>query len=138
MASGMFKNGCIKWLSLGVSYTNDPISAVLIDSSVYAPDKDTDVDIGDIPEASILAETQLTGKYVDSDIYCQADTVVFPSVPAGELTCDRIVFFLAYETEAESTLLFVVEDDLVAEFPITPDGSDITLSLPNGLLRGIV
>lgn len=109
---------------------NDPISAILIDTDLHTPNLSTDTTLADIPEAAILKEAILTGRVLSGAEF-QADPTTFPSVALTDgAKADAVIIFYAADTEEESILCFMIDD--AAEFPVTPDGSDIVVTWGEG------
>ena len=132
MASGLYLAGKSALLGGDIDLINDAVGAVLIDTSVYTPSLDTDTSLADIPEAAIFAEILITGKNIDTveitgSYYSvfRADDALFPAVPTSTSTVNAIVLFKDADTFSASTLILI--NDSAPEFPITPDGTDITV-----------
>lgn len=137
MANGMFGGGKLALASGNVDWINASFSALLVDLSHYSPDLADDISLADIPEAAIVATANINGKALSlveiaGEIFCQliADNVVFNSVPEEGKEVTAIVIALNAETFSGSTLLFIWDD--VSQFPVTPDGTDITIEWDTG------
>jgi len=126
MASGAF-TACLTGFHGGdFDLVNDDVSAILIDLDQYTPNKATDTSLADVPEAAILSTALITGKAL-SDNEFQADTTTFPNVEADDgVNIGAVIVFLSANTLEGSTLLFLIDD--AAEFPVTPDGSDVQVT----------
>jgi hypothetical protein len=130
----MFDSGKTELMSGNIDLVNTSISAALLDLSLYSPDLVNDTSLADIPEAALVSETLLTSKTIDNTTF-RADDAVFNSV-TSEQTVTAVVVFVDAETFSASTLICLF-DDAVA-FPVTPDGTDITVQWDagaDGILR---
>jgi hypothetical protein len=128
-----------------IDLINDDISAVLVDLSVYTPSPGVDVSLADIPADALIAEALLTGKSLDAVedggvFYSafRADDTVFNSVALSETAPEvsGVVLFKKAATYSGSILIFL--EDEAPEYPITPDGTDITVQWSagdNGIFR---
>lgn len=131
MASGIFGNAKFKFCSGEIDLIDTQLSALLLDLNSYTPNLDIDLNISDIPEAAIIAEKVLTGKSLTkeliggiSSVVFRCDDTVFSSVTTDK-NVDGIVICVDGATYSDSILIFLIDD--CAEFPITTDGTDITI-----------
>jgi len=122
MATGMFENGVRAIMGADIDLVNDDISALLIDTDLYTPDLLNDVDESDIPEASIVARQELTGKTLDGTVF-RANNTVFTSVTGANV--GAVLLSLNSDTFDTSALIFCMDN--APELPIVPDGTDITI-----------
>ena len=122
MASGMYISGVASMMSGDIDLLNDTISALLIDTDFYTPNLSTHTSQADIPEAAQIAELVLTGKTLDSTAF-RADDAVFNSVVGSKVAA----IVLIKDTEVYETSLLICFLDNAPEFPIVPDGTDITI-----------
>ena len=130
MASGVYKNAIGAILKGNIDLENAVINCVLLTSD-YTPDLDSDISLTDIPEDAIVSDATLTGKIINSDNEFKASDSTFLSVVAGKEVI-AAVLYLDAETYGDSTL--IVFFDNAPEFPLTTDGSDITVKYdPNGI-----
>lgn len=136
MASGKFNSGFAHFFGGDMDYVNDAFSAYLITYTAYAPDLENDETIANIPEAAIIAETQLEGKYLNGlDFF--ADPIVFSAVAASTTPADAIVIFRDADLASNSYLLCIMDTDVSSELPVTLDGTDVVCNLPaGGFLQG--
>ena len=137
MSKGMYGAGKLALGGGNVDLVNSSVSALLVDLSHYSPDLINDVSLADIPEDSILADAVLDGKtltqvVVGGDPFAvfRADNTTFNSVPDEGKVGTAIVIFLDANTYSESTLLIFWDD--APQFPVTPDGTDITIEWDTG------
>jgi len=136
MAFGMYETAFTKFFGGDVDFINNNISAFLIDTDHYTPDRSNDETVSNIPDASILSETALSGKFI-SGLQLHADALVFSSVTSSTLIGRAIVIFVDAELENDSHLLFIYDSSTAPEFPITPDGTDVTVNWSTaGLMEG--
>jgi len=128
VATGMFEKGVAAIMGANIDLINDQIAALLIDLSYYTPDLDNDLSQADIPEAAQIAQVALTGKTLDGTTY-RADDSVFTSVTGAKV--DAIVLMLDTDNTGTSLLIHYIDD--AVEFPITPDGTNITIEWSDGV-----
>ena len=132
MSKGLYKNGVTEIMKGNIDLINSTISAMLIDTDSYTVDLTNDTDLSDIAAAAQISDTEMSGKTVDGTVFRANDTT-FSSVTGTKV--NAIVLFLDNDTEEASTLIYYADD--AAEFPITPDGTDITIAWDTGA-NGIV
>jgi len=126
MASGAFTVCLLGFHGGDFDLVNDDVSAILVDLDQYTPSLNSNTSLADVPEVAILSEALLTGKAL-SDKEFQADPTTFPAVTVDSgVTVGAVIVFLSADTLEDSTLLFLIDD--AAEFPVTPDGSDIRVT----------
>jgi hypothetical protein len=123
----MYENGVASIMGADIDLINDQIAALLIDKSSYTPDLDNDLSQADIPVAAQIAQVALSGKTIDGTTF-RANDSVFVSVTGT--TVDAIV--LMKDTDNTGTSLLIAFIDNASEFPITPDGTDITIEWDDG------
>lgn len=128
MASGMYDKGVAAIMGGDIDLINATVSAVLIKSGSYTPDLAVDTFQSDIPEAAQVAEVIMTGKTIDGRTF-RADDVVFPSVATGA-DIVGVVLLKDANTQAASRLICYLDN--AAEFPITTDGTNITIVWDTG------
>lgn len=127
MASGLYTAGVAALMGGAIDLENDTISALLIDSSEYTVDLDNDATQDDIATAAQIAEETLAGKTIDGTTF-RASDVTFQNVTGDNV--DAVVIFLD-TTEADTSTLLAYIDN-ASEFPITPDGTNITIQWDTG------
>jgi hypothetical protein len=132
MAKGLYKNGVTEIMKGNIDLVNSTISAVLLDKTYYTVDLTNDTDLSDIAAAAELSHKEMSGKTVVGTVFRANDTT-FSSVTGTK--ADAIVLYLDNDTEEASTLIYYADDP--TEFPITPDGTDITIAWDTGA-NGIV
>jgi len=106
-----------------IDFESDSVAAFLIDSGSYTVNLSSDSTIEDISDAARVSEATLSGK----------------TVVGGVFDCNAITFSSVSGTNADALVLFVNADDVekcqlicyidnAAEFPLTPDGTDIAVN----------
>ncbi len=120
--STMYEKGKTNILNANIDLLNDDIVATLISYATYTPNFSTDETLGDIPEVSRLHEVSLEGKTTNGAVFLADDL----DIEGLTLTTavDAIVIAKAGEEFSTSPLVCLLE---APEFPITPDGSQITI-----------
>jgi len=106
-----------------IDFESDSIAAILVDSSSYTVDLSANSTIEDIAEAAQISEVTLTGKSVVNGVF-NCDAITFSSVTGDN--ADAIVLFVNADDVEECLLICYVDN--ASEFPLTPDGTDITIS----------
>lgn len=133
MASGIYDKGLAEIMSGNIDLINADLSCGLVNSTLYTPDFAGHADLSSVPEAALISEADLTGKSLDNTTF-RADDTVFPQV-AGDEVSAVLIFVNADTVEASKLVCYL---DSAIEFPITPDGTDITVrwdSGQNGIFR---
>lgn len=128
MTSGLYELGVKSIMSGDIDLINDNIYAMLIDSNEYTPNFNTDENQDDIPDDAQIAESALTGKTLDVSVF-RANDSVFLSVATGQ-NVDAVVIFL--NTDYEDTSKLIAYIDNAPEFPITTDGTNVTIVWDTG------
>jgi hypothetical protein len=143
MSSGMYTKGMNHFFGGDIDFVNDEINAVLVDTALvgttdhYAPNRTDDETIGDIPDDSILSETSLSGKYIDAASLF-ADSLLFTAVADEGKVGKALVIFRNGSSINTSYLIAIFEDDKIADFPFTPDGSNLTVPFPVSGIGGAI
>lgn len=128
MSSGLYKNGIREIQRANIDLINATISGALIDASTYTPDLDNDISLDDVGEDNLIQEAELINKSLDGTAF-RADDLVFPSVDTGQ-TVNAVLLYLDTDTLEESFLIAYIDN--APEFPITTDGTDITIAWDTG------
>lgn len=128
MTSGLYRAGVSAIMSGNIDLLNDSISAMLVDTTVYTVDLTSDSTQDDIPSAAQIAEVTLTGKTLDGTTF-RASDATFTGVDSGE-TIGAVIIFL--DTDYDSTSLLLAYIDNADEFPLTTDGTAITVAFDTG------
>ena len=128
MASGLYESGINAIMKGNIDLVNSSITAILINSSLYSVDLANDSNQDDIPDSAQIASASLTGKTVDGSKFTANDTV-FSSVES-DYDVDAVVLILDTDYEDTSTLIAYLDN--AGEFPITPDGTNITIVWDTG------
>ncbi len=126
--SGNYEKGIQHGQRAHVDLINDDISIILIDTTLYTVDLDAHEKLGDIPEAAIIAERLLTGKSLDGTAF-RANDPVFTAV-TGE---DIGAYVIFKDTGDLNTSWLLYYDDSAPEYPLPPDGTDITVNFDTGV-----
>lgn len=121
------------WSAL-IDWVNDDMHALLINNERYSFDIAHD-SLADIDEAAIIAETNITGKYIDEDnLFC--DAFVFSAVEyVTGVTGDSVIVFKNDKTISNAKLCFYLDESI--GLPVTPDGDDIVITFPSTGLRSL-
>lgn len=132
MPTGMYTASFGSFMGGDLDFVNDKVSALLIDVAQYAVDLENDATIDDIPEAAVISETLLTGKFIDG-LSLYADDAVFQNVVAEDMPTVAVVVFFDAETTSGSKLFTYYDSDVSFSF----EGDDVIISWsPSGILIG--
>lgn len=112
-----------------IDLINDGIRVSLIDTALYTVNLTTHEKLADILNTAVVSGNLLTGKSLDGTTF-RADDPVFNGVPAGAPLSALIVYL---DTGDANTSWLLYYEDGSAEWPITPDGSDITINWDSGV-----
>lgn len=116
-----FASGDIDWLA-------DNIKSVLVDTDDYAVDLAAHDFLADIPAGARVATSgNLSGKTVTAGA-CYASPWVFPAV-SGDVA-EALVIYKDTGNEATSQLIAYI--DTVSGLPVTPNGTDVTVTPDTG------
>lgn len=129
MANALYDLGREAFLGGDISWRDDTIKAILIDTAFYTVNLVTDQFLDDVPAGAREATSgALTSKTITLGVADAADEV-FVSVPAGP-SIEAIVIFRDTAVEATSELIAYI--DTATNLPVTPDGSNITAQWDSG------
>ena len=121
---GNYENGIARLMGGDIDLINDQIVCALIDLSIYTPDLANDKTLADVTEAALISERDLTGKTLDDTTF-RADNSVHQNIPNTEPEIGALLIFK--NTGDLNTSYLIYFDDEATGFPITPDGTDVTL-----------
>lgn len=130
MAGYLFNLGAQELQDGSTVWASSTIRARLVPSAASAPDKDADVMTG-IGSTDGTASVSVTGRSapVRSDARDRVEYVSselsFLGVPGSVGACNRVVFYRFNSSDAASVPICCVEITTV-----TPNGSDITVTMP--------
>ncbi len=121
----LFKKACL--IGNGPDFTSsDDIKIALIDTGVYTYSA-THEFLSDIASGAIVATTPaLTSKTVSDSAAFDAADPTFPTVSGAQ--CEAIICYFDSGDEATSRLIFYQDSDITG-MPITPNGSNISLTI---------
>lgn len=130
MAGHTYKKGAEARLNADVDLLVDAICVVLVDLDDYTPDYDADEFLSDIPVGGRVAiSSALTGKSTALGIF-DADDVVLVGVTGDQ--SEAIVIFQNTGDPATSRLLWAFTTPGVPGLPVTPNGTNITVTWSDG------
>jgi hypothetical protein len=126
MAARLYLKGKENLLGGNVDLQNDTIVALLV-TGQYVPNTDSDETRAAIPSSAIVAEETLSSTKIVDGVF-DADDVVFTEVTGAPI---RYIVLIKDDDIYSRALLIALIDD-AAQFPVTPDGSNITIQWDNG------
>lgn len=120
-----------KALAGDVSWRDDTIKAVLVDTADYTVSINTHEFLSDIPSgARVATSAALTGKTVTLGV-ADADDVSFVTVVGDE--SEALVLYVDTGSAATSSLVAYI--DAATGLPITPDGGNVNVIWDDGTNR---
>lgn len=126
MAARLYSKFKEHLLSGDIDLMNDTIVALLV-SSDYVPDTATHESRAAIPSSAVIAEATLESTQVTNGIF-DADDTVFFDVEGSPVT--QIIILQDADIFSQALLIAVIDD--ASQFPVTPDGTNITIQWDNG------
>jgi hypothetical protein len=126
MAARLYVKGKENLLGGNIDLQNGTIVALLV-SGQYVPDTDSDETRAAIPTSAIIAEETLSSTKITNGVF-DADDTVFSTVTGVPIR--YIVLIKDDDVYLRAPLIALIDD--AAQFPVTPDGSDITIQWDNG------
>jgi hypothetical protein len=130
MANALFDKGRESFLRGEISWNNDDIKAVLVNHSVDIPNISTDQFLSDIDAgAQVAISNSLTGKTTINGV-ADADDINFPVVSGPPV--QSMVTYQNTGNAATSRLIAYNDTLGTGNFPITPNGGQIILTVDNG------
>jgi hypothetical protein len=130
MAGHTYKKGAEARLNADVDLLLDAIKIALIDLNDYTPDYGADEFLDDIPGAAIVAvSSALTGKSTAAGIF-DADDPTLVGVTGDQ--SEALLIFQDTGVAASSRLLWLFDSPGVPGLPVTPNGTNISITFNNG------
>ncbi len=128
MANALYDKGREAFLNGWISWLNDGILAILVDSGSYTRNLTTDATLNDISSSAIFATSgSLTNKTSASGI-ADADDVTFSSVTGSQ--CEYVILYKNTGVATSSCLICCI--DTATGLPVTPSGGSITVQWDSG------
>jgi hypothetical protein len=131
MANSLYDLGREGFLAGDIAWDSDNIKVVLIDVADYTVNLTTDNDLADVPAGARVATSgNLTTKTVTGGVADAAD------VTLSSVTGDESEALVVYQDSGvESTSRLIAYIDTATGLPVTPNGTDITITWDNGSER---
>jgi hypothetical protein len=131
MANALFSKCLQAFLDGQISWTNDPIKAVLINSDIYTPNFALHNSLTNIPTAARMATSpSLTGKS-SLDGVADADDVTFTEFAVTGIEAGAIVLYK--DTGDPQTSTLIAYFDSATGLPVTVNGGDVTVVFDNSV-----
>lgn len=130
MANALYNFGRESFLNGTISWTNDNIKVALVDTDNYSVNTGTHQHFSDVNanEGAIVAISPNLSSTTATAGVADAADVTFSAVSGS--TAQAIVIYK--DTGNQSTSPLIAYIDTGTNLPITPDGSDITITWDNG------
>lgn len=116
-----------------ISWRDDDISFVLLDTSKYTADPAGDEFLSDIPEAARKAISQVVEGKTSTAGAVDCDDPVFESVPATDPPTECAAAACFRNTGDPATSDLISYHDEGADLPLVPNDGDLTLRISNGV-----
>lgn len=130
MAGHTYKKGAEARANADVDWLVDSIKVALIDLNDYTPDYDADEFLDDIPGAAVVAtSSSLTGKTNVLGVL-DADDATLVGVTGDQ--SEALLMFQDTGVAATSRLLWLFDSPGVPGLPVTPNGTNISITFNNG------
>lgn len=128
MANSLYAKGREGFLSSDIDWDANTIKCVFLDGADYTPNLSTHDNLDDVPSAARVGTAQTLANKTVTDGIADADDVTFTA-----LTGDQVEYILIYkDTGTESTSRLIALIDTATGLPLTPSGSNVTISWSNG------
>lgn len=128
MANALYDFGREGFLDGTIDWDTDDIRIILIDEGTEVPNLATDVDLADrAAGARVATSDALASKTVTAGVADAADKVLSSVSGASVESID-----IYQHTGVESTSRLIANIDTATGLPVTPNGSDITVSWDSG------
>jgi len=129
MANALYDKTREKFLNGDLSWRDDTIKAVLVDTAGYTVNLSTHEFLSDITESYRISTSGTFASKTSTTGVADAGDITFASVPAGN-ACEAIVIFSDTGNPATSSLIAYL--DTATGLPITPVGGNIIITWGNG------
>ena len=128
MANSLYDLGREGFLAGDIAWDSDNIKVVLVDTNDYTVNLATDNDLADIPVAARVAtSTNLTAKTTTAGVADAADVVL--SAVTGDVSEALVIY---QDSGVETTSRLIAYIDSATGLPVTPNGTDITITWDAG------
>ena len=129
MANKLYPKSKKQFLQAGIDLASLNVRAILIDAGAYTYDDAHDF-LDDIPSgARIAVSGNLASKTFGDNGSFDSDDPIFTGVSGASI--EAIVLYVHTGTESTSRLI-MYQDTGVAGLPLTPDGSDVQITVDAG------
>lgn len=128
MANALYDKGREAFLSGDIDWISDDIKVVLVDTGAYTVNLSSHQFLSSVdPSARIATSSNLTSKSATNGVADAAD-VTLSSVSGVQ--SEALVIYK--DTGSASTSPLIAYIDTATGLPVTPDGSDITITWDSG------
>ena len=129
MANKLYPKSKKQFLQAGIDLASLNVRAIMVDAGAYTYDDAHDF-LDDIPSgARIAVSGNLTGKTFGDDGSFNSDDPTFTGVSGASI--EAIVLYVHTGTDSTSRLI-MYQDTGVTGLPLTPDGSDVQITVDAG------
>lgn len=124
MANQLFDFGREGFLDGQISWTQNTIRAILVDTAAYTVNKATHQWLSDVAaEARVATSSPLTGKTITGGV-AGADAASFTSVTGP--ACEALILYRDTGTASTSRLIAYI--DQAVGLPLTPSGGNVSVT----------
>jgi hypothetical protein len=128
MTNALYTKAREGFLGGDIDWDGDAIKVVLVDTNDYTPNIEVDDTLSDIPVAARVATSgNLTSKTISNGVADAAD------VTLASVTGDPAEALVIYQDTGDpATARLIAFIDEATGLPVTPDGSDVTITWDGG------
>lgn len=131
MTNALYDKGREAFLAGDIAWDTDNIKTVLVDTDDYTVNLSTHQFLSDIPGAARVATSgNLTSKTVTAGVADAADVVHTAVTAVTGDPCEAEVIY--QDTGVEGTSRLIAYIDTATGLPVTPNGTDISVTWDNG------
>jgi len=128
MANYVYGKALENFASANINWVSHNIKLVLVDAEEYTDSQNVDAALDDIPAGGRIATSVNLDTKTNVLGVLDCDDVILSTVSGDQF--EAIVFYK--DSGVESTSYLICKYDLnVVGLPFTPNGSDITVKMPN-------
>lgn len=124
---------CDKANNGDISWRDDDICFVLLDTSLYTADHATDEFLSDIPADARVAISQVVDNKSSTAGAVDCDDPVFEAVPATDPPTECAAAAVFRNTGDPATSDLISYHDEGTDLPLVPNDGDLTLRISNGV-----
>ena len=134
MSNRFYEKGLDKFCTGDIDWINDSIYVSPVYLSEYTPDFTNDEFLSDVPDDAIPASGLIAGRTTNLAGTMDGDDVTLVSVPGdGTVDADAVIIWKQSTNGNKITSPLIAYIDEGADFPFTPDGSNVAINWSDGV-----